>query len=337
MGFEENEISSAANGGTEIAKRKLSSIIDPELLKEFQIICSRPRELQEDKIRIFWAHDLAQDPESAKFRDRVFQEMFHKFVFISNWQYSQYQLVHGIPYDEKSIVLESGIEPAFGALNVEDIHLQKDRDIIRLVYTSTPQRGLEILVPVFEVMAERHPNIHLDVFSSFKIYGWDEADKQFEPLYDRIRNHPKMTYHGFVPNKQVKEHLNKSHIFAYPCIWTETSCRAMLEAMSAGLVCVHPNYGALPETSGGLNVMYQGNFEDRSKHANIFANHLNAAINFVKEKQHHSMISFNKTYVDSRYNINRIKSQWEMMLKDLISQYPTPESRKKKEVFVYKT
>ena len=337
MGFEENEISKNANGGTEIAKRKLASIIDTKLLEEFQIICSRPRDLQEDKIRIFWAHDLAQDPESAKFRDRSFQEMFHKFVFISNWQYSQYQLVHGIPYNTKCIVLESGIEPAFGAMNAEDIHLEKDRDIIRLVYTSTPQRGLNILVPVFEKLAETHSNIHLDVFSSFKIYGWDDADKQYEPLYDRIRNHPKMTYHGFVPNDQLKAHLNKSHIFAYPCIWTETSCRAMLEAMSAGLVCVHPNYGALPETSGGLNIMYQGDMEDMNNHANVFANHLNAAINFVKNNSHLPMIRFNKTFVDSRYNITRIKSQWENMMNDLIREFPTPESRKKKEVFVYRS
>ena len=294
-------------------------------------------ELQEDKIRIFWAHDLAQDPESTKFRDKTFQDIFHKFVFISNWQYSQYQLVHGIPYNTKSIVLESGIEPAFGAMNAEDIHLEKDRDIIRLVYTSTPQRGLNILVPVFEKLVETHSNIHLDVFSSFKIYGWDDADKQYEPLYDRIRNHPKMTYHGFVPNDQLKSHLNKSHIFAYPCIWTETSCRAMLEAMSAGLVCVHPNYGALPETSGGLNIMYQGDMEDMNNHANVFANHLNAAINFVKNNSHLPMIRFNKTFVDSRYNITRIKSQWETMMNDLIREFPTPESRKKKEVFVYRT
>jgi glycosyltransferase involved in cell wall biosynthesis len=337
MGIERNEISVNAYGGTEIMRDLLEKNLDTELLSNFQIIMSRPRELQDDKIRIFQAHDLAQDPESNKFRDASFREMFHKFVFISNWQYSQYQLIHGIPYDTKSIVLESGIIPAFGALNVEDIHRQKDKDIIRIVYTSTPQRGLSILIPVFEAIAEKYDNIHLDVFSSFKIYGWDDADKQYEPLYNRIRNHPKMTYHGFVSNDMLKEHLNKSHIFAYPCIWTETSCRAMLEAMSAGLVCVHPNYGALYETSGGLNIMYQGDFNNVNNHANIFASHLNAAINFVKNNEHLNMIRFNKTYVDSRYSMIRIKNQWESMLNDLLKQYPTKESRTKKEVFVYKT
>ena len=329
MGFEENEISQNANGGTEIAKRMLGDIIDPKLLEEFQIVCSRQRDFDWEKIRVFWCHDLPEDPESAKFKDKGFLNSFHKFVFISDWQYQRYQLVHGLPYDDKSIVLESGIEPA------PESCLEKDNDTIRLVYTSTPQRGLEIIVPVFKYLTERHKNIHLDVFSSFKIYGCDEMDKQFEPLYDEIREHPNMTYHVFVPNNELKEHLNKSHIFAYPSTWVETSCRAMLEAMSAGLVCVHPNYGALAETSGSLNIMYQGNI-DKGKHANVFVNHLNAAIEFVKSNNHKDMINFNKTFVDSRYNIQRIKGMWELMMKNLLDEYKEKESRgKPSEVFVY--
>lgn len=330
--FEENEISIKANGGTEIAKRSLSTLIDPELQKHFQVISSRAREIDESKIRIFFAHDLPEDPESAKFKDQEFKDSFHKMVFISNWQYQRYQLFHNIGYDDKSIVLETGIVPAPSSTLVKP-----DDGKIRIVYTSTPQRGLELLIPAFEFLAEKHQEIHLDVFSSFKIYGWDEADAQFEPLYDQIRNHPRMTYHGFVPNDTLKEHLTQSDIFAYPCIWTETSCRAMLEAMSAGLVCVHPNYGALPETSGSLNVMYQGD-ADRVKHMNAFALHLSAAINVVKNKQHTNMITFNKIFVDSRYNIEFIANKWNSMLKELLEKYPTVESRKKPSPkFIYRT
>ena len=332
LAFEENEISKNANGGTEIAKRKLAYIIDPSLLKHFQIISSRVRELDESKIRVLWQHDLSQDPESAKLRDKSFQEKFHKFVYISNWQMNQYQLYHGLPYDTKSIVLESAIEPADSMLRYKH-----DDGKIRLVYTSTPQRGLDILVSVFQYLADKYDDIHLDVFSSFKIYGWEDADKQYEPLYDQIRNHPQMTYHGFVPNEELKSYLNSCDIFAYPSIWMETSCRAMLEAMSAQLVCVHPNYGALAETSGSLNVMYQGTM-DKVEHANIFASHLEAAIQFVRDKNHTDMVRFNKVYVDSRYNLDRIKRQWEGMLNELLKKYPTEESRRfPKPQFVYKT
>lgn len=335
IGFEENEISVKANGGTEIAKRRLAELINPELLSNFQIICSRQRDYDMEKIRVFWCHDLPEDPESQKFRDETFQRNIHKYIFISNWQFQRYQLIHGVKYDGKSDVIESGIEPApESALIKPDV----DNEKIRIVYTSTPQRGLQILVPVFKHLAAKYPDIHLDVFSSFKIYGWEDADKQFEPLFNEIMDHPQMTYHGFVPNAEVKEHLNKSHIFAYPSIWLETSCRSMLEAMSAGLVCVHPNFGALPETSGGLNIMYRGDFDDMNHHCNILVQHLEAAIRLVKNKQTEQSNRFNKVYVDGRYNINRIVSQWEVMLSDLLHKYPTIESRQPpKQQFVYRT
>jgi len=332
-GFDENEISINSNGGTELAKRQLAGLIDKDLLDNFQIICSRPRELQMDKIRIFWSHDLPEDPESEKFKDNSFKENFHKFVFVSNWQYNRYQLVHGFPYDTKSIVLEHGFEPA--PTNVLEM---KKKDKIHLVYTSTPQRGLSILVPVFKKLAEKHPDIHLDVFSSFKIYGWEEADKNYEPLYEEIRNHPQMTYHGFKPHDEVREYLNKCHIFAYPCIWMETACRALIESMSAGLICVHPNFGALSDTSAGLNVMYQGDYNDNNHHAAIFAGYLNSTINMVRDGNHDNIVQFNKVFADSRYNINRVKVSWTNMLQELLLRYPTIESRgKPKEMFTYRT
>lgn len=331
-GFEENEISINAYGGTELAKRKLASILDADLLDNFQIICSRPRDLDPNKIRIFWCHDLPEDPESAKFRDKKFLSKFHKIVYISNWQYSRYQLVHGIPYDQSGTVIEHGFDPA------PDTCIQKPDGDIRIVYTSTPQRGLELLVPVFEKLSEAHPECVLDVYSSFKIYGWDSSDQQFEPLYDKIRNHPRMNYHGFVQHDELQKNLQEAHIFAYPSIWLETACRAMIEAMSAGLVCVHPNYGALSDTSGGLNVMYHGSFNDKVKHANVFASNLNAAIELVKSGKQQQMTTFNKIFADSRYNITKIKNQWNGLLTGLLNEYPTEESRKfQPDMFVYNT
>lgn len=320
MGFEENEISTNAFGGTEIAKRSLGERLDHALLEPTQIICSRVRELSPDKIRIYWLHDLPEDPESSKLKHSTYRDKFHHLVFISNWQYTRYQHVLGLPYSHSHSIIETGIIPAPA--------IPKPTDIIRLVYTSTPQRGLHILIPVFKELAKKYPNIHLDVFSSFKIYGWDEHDKQFEPLYDECRNHPQITYRGFVPNEELKAHLDQSHIFAYPCIWPETSCRAMLEAMSARLLCVHPNFAALPETSGGLNVMYQGDH-----HANTHAAEFYTALEVAIERvQNHyeslaSHLNFVKAFVDGRYNLSLITQKWNTLLSGLHEIYPTPESR----------
>lgn len=330
MGFERNEISVNAKGGTEISRDLLERNIDPELLEHFQIIMSRHRQFDMSKIRLFQAHDLPEDPESNKFRETEFVKAFHKIVFVSDWQYQRYQLLHNLPYNDDYIVIENPIIPS------SPESLKKNKDTIRLVYASTPQRGLDILVPVFKILAEKYDDIHLDVFSSFKIYGWDDADKQYDSLFNEIRNHPKMTYHGSVSNEELRKHLDKCHILAYPSTWLETSCRVLMESMSSGLLCVHPNFGALPETSGGLNIMYQGDYTDKNNHAKIFLNYLNAAIEFIKTEESNNMISFNKTFVDGKYNIQRISGMWEMMLKSLLDKYPTEESRQIKEMFVYK-
>lgn len=331
MGFEENEISKNANGGTEIAKRLLASRLPAELLENFQIISSRIRDLDENKIRVLFLHDLPEDPESRRLADENYRSKFHKIVYISDWQYSQYRTVLGIPYSTQNAVIETGIVPAEVG--------EKPTDKIRICYTSTPHRGLNILIPVFKTLYEKYPNIHLDVFSSFKIYGWEDADKQFEPLYDECRNHPGITYHGVVSNQEIQDYLKTSHIWGYPCTWTETSCRSMIEAMSAKLVCVHPNLGALPFTSGGLNYMYQGD-SDAKKHAGLFHNVLEQAINDVIENKQslQDHLTFAKIYTDSRFNIDNVAHRWEAMLNALLLEYPTVESRiPKNDMFIYRT
>ena len=329
MAFEENEISVNSQGGTESVKRGLADRLDPELTKDFQIICSRVRKIEEDKIRVYWLHDLPEDPETNHLKDQSSRDRFHKTVFCGNWQYSRYQLLCGMPYTDQSTVIETPIEPAPSVV--------KSFDTIRLVYTSTPQRGLSLLISVFEELAKKYKNIHLDVFSSFKIYGWEQADEQFEPLYQRIRNHPQMTYHGFAPNEVVRDTLLKAHIHAYPSIWLECNSRSVIEAMSSGLMCVHPNFGGLTDTSGGLNFMYQGD-QDHNKHAGIFYHALDHAINTVHTEQMQNYLKLVKVYADTRYSWDRIKLQWEDLLTDLQRRYPTIESRKvPSQKFIYQT
>lgn len=318
--FEENEISINANGGTELAKRQLGNILDKDLLDNFQIICSRIRKLEKDKIRIYWVHDLPGDPECNKLADKSFRDKFHKIVYVSNHQYSQFRTQLNIPFDkEKDIVIENGITPF-------QFETKFDDGKIHLIYASTPQRGLNILIPVFKVIKNIFPDVHLHVFSSFKIYGWEQMDEQFNVLFEQCKNDPDITYYGFQPYDKVREVMSKCHILAYPNIWEETSCRVLIEAMSAGLMCVHPNLGALPETSGGLTNMYQYD-QDLQRHAQIFADNLAGVIHDVEFNRHNYIIGLQKQFIDYKHDIDHISKKWEFMLNSLLKQYPNEKSR----------
>lgn len=316
--FEENEISIKSNGGTEQTKRMIAANLPGGLADDFQIICSRVRQIEEDKIRVYWLHDLPQDPETSHLREASSRDRFHKLVFCGNWQYNQYLNVLGVPPDDRCAVLETPIEPI--------PYVEKSKDEVRLIYTSTPQRGLAILVPVFIELAKRHPNVKLDVFSSFSIYGWEQADEPYRELFDACRDHPQIHYHGSQPNEVVREHLQKAHVFAYPSIWQECNSRALIEAMSAGCLCLHPNLAGLSDTSGGLTSMYQFN-HDVNAHALNFYNLLDQAVQVVNEERSQGYLRFVKQYADSRFNVRKIASQWEDMLRSLKAAYPTVESR----------
>jgi glycosyltransferase involved in cell wall biosynthesis len=308
--MEKNEVNKNARGGTELMQERLYNTLPSELLEQFQIIPSRVRDLDPDKKHILWLHDLPNDPESEHLKNSELRKRFDKIVCVSDWQMQLYNLVSGVQYQE-AVVLKNAIEPI-------DIEVKEYNGTVNLIYHTTPHRGLEILVPVFEELCNTHDNIHLDVYSSFSIYGWEQRDEQYKQLFDRCRNHPKITYHGAVSNAEVREALKKSHIYAYPCIWPETSCLSVIEAMSAMNLVVCPNFAALPETCSNFAMMYPWN-ENMSVHAVQFAHTLNVAIETIKKNEGTTSLylDFQKQYFDYFYNWEKRKGEWRALLQSL--------------------
>jgi len=345
--METNEISNSnAQGGTEMYMRFLySGGIPRHLLKNVQIVPSRLRTLKEDKIRIWFEHNLPNDPESMKpFVDQNLRDSFHKMIFLSNWHYQSFVTHVNAPYSSKCAVIEGGMHCIDSFDNDPILPAKPDpHKIINISYHTTPHRGLELLVPVFLKLAEEDKNIHLHVHSSFKMYGWDSRDKQYENIFNICKNHPQITYHGFTKHEDLILRLkNEYHIFAYPNIWPETMCRALLESMYYGLSCVHPDLAALPDTSGALNkYMYNGTF-DHQEHANLHYINLKKAIEDcrISDTNHINGLKFNRQYIQNRYNTDFVYSKWIKILEELNTQYPTVESRaikKQQKYFMYKT
>ena len=311
MGIAKDTLSANANGGTELMKRALEARMPEDLLKEFQIFVSRVEEpLDETKIRIFWCHDLPQDPASEHLKNGGWRR-FHKIIFNSNWQMQAYIAHYGIPWSH-CIVLQNAIVP------IEKHEKPKD-GTIRLAYWSTPHRGLNILVPVFAELCKKYDNIELDVYSSFELYGWGERDKEFQALFDACREHPKINYHGAVSNDEMRENIKKTHILAYPSIWLETSCLVLMEGMSGGMMCIHPNYGALSETAANWTHMYQWH-EDVNHHAGLFYQILEGLIENYWDEGIQSRLESQKTYADIFYNWSIRARQWEALLRSLVDE-----------------
>jgi glycosyltransferase involved in cell wall biosynthesis len=265
----DTNLSRNARGGTEQMRDRLLRVVDPDLLKKVVIHFSRVR--PENNIQgvpnVFYAHDLAADPESKILANGGYKQ-FAKIVFVSYWQRDQYMMMYGIPYSHCTVI-ENAIEKQFQPHN-------RDLETVNFIYHTTPHRGLHLLYPVFDALTKQFNNLHLDVYSSFEVYGWKERDKPYEKLFEQLKQHPNITYHGAKSNAEVLDALDKSHIFLYPCIWPETSCIAMIEAIKSDVLVIHPNLAALPETASECTLMYDYT-EDATAHMNR-AYHMTAKV-----------------------------------------------------------
>lgn len=325
--IESNELSKNANGGTELMLRRIyDGFIPRELLEQFQIIPSRVQNLNTEKFRILFINDLLGDPGIDQYLKDDGWRNYHRLVFVSHWQAQRFIEHYNIPWSKTTVLLN--------AITPIESH-EKPKDKIGLIYHTTPHRGLNILVTIFDRILKENPdtNIELNVYSSFKLYGWEERDKAYQDIYDYCEKHPKINYYGAVSNDEVREALKQNHIFAYPSIWQETSCLSLMEAMSAQLLCVHPNYGALPETAANWTVMYPWH-EDINMHAGIFFNALNNTIKQYTNNSSFKHLEPQKFYADSFYNWDYRKLQWKAILEQIVEMNPSKELPQ--EEFVYR-
>jgi len=304
----ESEVSGKSQGGTEQMRTRLLENVASRPLQNFAIHFSRPREIPNDVKNILYAHDLAEDPENQILANSGWLKFDH-FVFVSAWQRDQYIMHYGMPYS-KCTVIHNAIEKPYQLP-------KKEYDTIRFIYHTTPHRGLELLIPIFDKLTENYNNIHLDIYSSFGIYGWEQRDAPYEGLFNVARSHPKMTYHGVKPNADIMDALDKAHIFLFPSIWKETSCIAMIEAIRSGVLCIHPNFGALSETSANATVMYDYT-ENLQEHAQLAYNLTRQILdtqvadpNFIKGMTTGDRLSL------GRHGIDAYAGAWNRLLKIL--------------------
>lgn len=148
----------------------------------------------------------------------------------------------------------------------------------RLAYTSTPFRGLDVLLAIFPRLRQRHPDVMLDVYSSLAVYGTDPAADPCRNLYGIAESLAGVTWHGSIPQPDLAPALAATDLLAYPNTFPETSCIAVIEALAAGCHVVTSDLGALPETTQGFADLVPFDGQDRARFALDFLAALDKAL-----------------------------------------------------------
>jgi len=232
------------SGGTEILYDNLKKFTEFNTYDDINLIRSVCKENLIDtfKINVLWQHLATFDSNTYEMNNPHYLNNIDGFVYVSEWQLEQFKLKYKVDWCNNTVI-RNAIEP------IE--FKEKPKGKIRLIYTSTPQRGLDVLLDSFERISYNRDDIELYVYSSNIIYGSSYSETigdRYNYLFDRCRKMKNVFYRGYTPNRLLREALKDAHIFAYPSTFEETSCLAAIEAGSAGCKIVTTNYGALSET-----------------------------------------------------------------------------------------
>jgi len=288
-------------GGTELMYNELIKRLPKSFLEEFSIF-NYYYQADFTKTTIFW-NQLSYDQDAVQFlRTPSYRDKIDYFVFVSHWQAERFRHIFNIPAYKIRVIKNANIE-------IFKKRFKKSNKI-RLCYTSTPWRGLDVLLKAWEILQLQDCELH--VFSSCKIYGKDfgKNDSQFEHLYKKCQELPGVVYRGSISNEELRKELPTFDILAYPNTFEETSCIAVIEALSAGLRVITSNLGALPETTEGWARLYQY-LPNSELHAYRFANILKEEIELFKNNHF-------KTHLQDQIRVYSQKWSWDYRINDWV-------------------
>ena len=198
------------------------------------------------RLRVLWSHDVHSGPDHYNFMGG-----YDVVLCLSDWALNLARRFYPHVPPEKFVRTRNGI----------DASLYREapcREGFQVVYSSSPDRGLDKLLDYWPAVREVRPEAELHVY-----YGFDTWEKMAERNRDavaaasiqvfrtRLQNMAEqgVTSHGRVGQAELAAAWLRASAWLYPTNFCETSCITAMEAQAAGVPCVCTRLAALPETA----------------------------------------------------------------------------------------
>ena len=133
-----------------------------------------------------------------------------------------------------------------------------------MVYSSSPDRGLDVLLACLPRIRKEVPEANVHVFYGFS--NWEKAIRLrgrkgeiewMEAIKSRLDD-PGVVYRGRVGQAQLAKEMLRAELWAYPTYFTETFAMTAAENMAAGNPIVTSDLAALSTTVGDAGILLKG-------------------------------------------------------------------------------
>lgn len=214
------------------------------------------------RLKLLWMHDVNIGESMNFIKDKP-----DKILGLTNWHVRHMMELYGLP-GSKMAVMPNAIEAS-------RFQIDRSNDPSgdpKFIWSSSPDRGLDVLLSMWPRIKEKHPEATLDIF-----YGWDIVDKVIaanraagqaswlESLKNSIQAHiawlgddSGITQHGRVDQETLAKAMYNVNYWGYPTAFMETFCITGLECMAAGVIPIASDLAALGEILKGSPNLVSG-------------------------------------------------------------------------------
>lgn len=184
------------------------------------------------------------------------------------------------------------------------------RNLHKVIYTSSYDRGLEHLLAMWPKVREAVPDAELHVF-----YGWqlfvqfhagNPGSMMWKAEIDKLLTQPGVTDHGRIPQPELDKEYASSGVWAYPAHFGEINCISAIKAQAHGAEPVVVNYAALKETvQYGRKV--EGDIYDQETKDAFLSQLIDALQNPMPEEKRKEMMRWAK----ETYAWEKVAADWD--------------------------
>lgn len=175
-----------------------------------------------------------------------------KMMVLCNWHKKYCLQAHPYLSEDQYMVTSNGLKPEL-LEEVEKKGIQ--RNPYRIMYASSPDRGLANVIRSFAIAREFEPRLELHAFYGFnnlrKLTHMIHLQRKADECERLMKMVPNVHFHGRITQDQLYCEWLKTGMWVYRTDFSETSCITSMEAQALGAIPIVSPVAALDE-----NVLY---------------------------------------------------------------------------------
>lgn len=174
----------------------------------------------------------------------------------------------------------------------------------RIIFTSVPDRGLELVAHMLPMLQERIPEISLVITSDYRL--WGSISPSNDGHVSRFINSRNVKFLGAVSRERLVAEQLAAQIHLFPCTYDELFCIAAAESQVAGVLPITSSTGALETTNMGVLI-------DGDPRAGI-GTFVDTTIRYLENPELPLIQKDLSERARTRFSLDRIMNEWDLMV-----------------------